>query len=185
MAFLASLTDDLALDEAVTVSRKIEPRLRRDFLKELPLELALHCMSFVCHVSPVQQVLADLQISDARTLGRAAQVSTYWNELFSDEQTWKEIYDRHVGKSDTAFIPPSDSPFLTHSVQFRNRQGSIDNEGDRTARPIGGTSRRSTPGWRNPYGESLGGRPFAQRASSGPYKQQYKNAHLTGMSRKV
>lgn len=133
--------------------------------------------------SPVQQVLADLQISDARTLGRAAQVSTYWNELFSDEQTWKEIYDRHVGKSDTAFIPPSDSPFLTHSVQFRNRQGSIDNEGDRTARPIGGTSRRSTPGWRNPYGESLGGRPFAQRASSGPYKQQYKNAHLTGMSR--
>lgn len=134
---------------------------------------------------PLQQVFADLQISDARTLGRAAQVSTYWNELFSDEQTWKEIYDRHVGKSDTAFIPPSDSPFLTHSVQFRNRQGSIDNEGDRTARPIGGTSRRSTPGWRNPYGESLGGRPFAQRASSGPYKQQYKNAHLTGMSRKV
>ena len=39
--------DDLALDEAVAVSRKIEPRLRRDFLKELPLELALHCMSFV------------------------------------------------------------------------------------------------------------------------------------------
>jgi F-box and WD-40 domain protein CDC4 len=47
MAFLASLVDDLALDEAVAVSRKIEPRLRRDFLKELPLELALHCMSFV------------------------------------------------------------------------------------------------------------------------------------------
>jgi len=47
MAFLASLMDDLALDEAVAVSRKIEPRLRRDFLKELPLELALHCMSFV------------------------------------------------------------------------------------------------------------------------------------------
>ena len=47
MAFLASLMDDLALDEAVAVSRKIEPKLRRDFLKELPLELALHCMSFV------------------------------------------------------------------------------------------------------------------------------------------
>lgn len=47
MAFLAGLVDDLALDEAVSVSRKIEPRLRRDFLKELPLELALHCMSFV------------------------------------------------------------------------------------------------------------------------------------------
>jgi F-box and WD-40 domain protein CDC4 len=47
MAFLAGLVDDLALDEAVAVSRRIEPRLRRDFLKELPLELALHCMSFV------------------------------------------------------------------------------------------------------------------------------------------
>jgi len=47
MAFLGGLVEDLALDEAVSVSRKIEPRLRRDFLKELPLELALHCMSFV------------------------------------------------------------------------------------------------------------------------------------------
>lgn len=59
MAFLASLMDDLALDEAVAVSRKIEPRLRRDFLKELPLELALHCMSFVCPPSYHSRVIAD------------------------------------------------------------------------------------------------------------------------------
>jgi hypothetical protein len=46
-AFLAGLVEDLDLEEASTVTRRIEPRLRRDFLKELPLEIALHCMSFV------------------------------------------------------------------------------------------------------------------------------------------
>jgi F-box and WD-40 domain protein CDC4 len=45
--FLTGLIGDLALEEASTITRRIEPRLRRDFLKELPLELALHCMSFV------------------------------------------------------------------------------------------------------------------------------------------
>lgn len=45
--FLSALLNDLELNEAVTLSRRIEPRLRRDFLKELPLELALHAMSFV------------------------------------------------------------------------------------------------------------------------------------------
>jgi len=29
------------------VSRRIEPKLRRDYLRELPIELALHCLSFV------------------------------------------------------------------------------------------------------------------------------------------
>lgn len=53
--FLSSLVDDLELDEAVKVSRRIEPRMRRDFLRELPLELALHCMSFVgpCSFMPI------------------------------------------------------------------------------------------------------------------------------------
>ena len=46
-AFLNSLVSELRLDEALLVSRKIEPRLRRDFLQELPVELALHCLSFV------------------------------------------------------------------------------------------------------------------------------------------
>lgn len=46
-AFLALLVPDLQMKEALIVSRKIEPMLRRDMLKELPLELALHCLSFV------------------------------------------------------------------------------------------------------------------------------------------
>ena len=50
-AFLSSLVGELRLPEALVVSRRIEPRLRRDFLRELPLELALHCLSFVSLLS--------------------------------------------------------------------------------------------------------------------------------------
>ncbi len=46
-SFLSSLVGELRLHEALVVSRRIEPRLRRDFFRELPLELALHCLSFV------------------------------------------------------------------------------------------------------------------------------------------
>lgn len=46
-AFLGMLVSELRMNEALVVSRKIEPRLRRDFLRELPLEVALHCLSFV------------------------------------------------------------------------------------------------------------------------------------------
>ena len=46
-AFLSNLVGELRLNEALVVSRRIEPRLRRDFFRELPLELALHCLSFV------------------------------------------------------------------------------------------------------------------------------------------
>ncbi|WWC97403.1 hypothetical protein V866_004282 [Kwoniella sp. B9012] len=78
--FLNSLIGELRLNEALVVSRKIEPLLRRDFLRELPAELALHCLSFV---------------DEPRTLARAAQVSNYWNQLLQDEQTWKDLFDRH------------------------------------------------------------------------------------------
>ena len=50
----------------------------------------------------------------------------------------------------------------------------------RRATPVGGTSQRTPVTWRNPSGESLGGRPFAERASSGSFKQQFKTAYLTG-----
>lgn len=47
-AFLSALVGELRQNEALVVSRRIEPRLKRDFLRELPVELALHCLSFVC-----------------------------------------------------------------------------------------------------------------------------------------
>ncbi|WWC67158.1 uncharacterized protein I206_101065 [Kwoniella pini CBS 10737] len=96
--FLSSLIGELRLNEALVVSRKIEPLLRRDFLRELPAELALHCLSFV---------------DEPRTLARAAQVSNYWNQLLQDEQTWKDLFNRH------SFPTPSN--FTTRPIGIRRR----------------------------------------------------------------
>ncbi|OXG97100.1 F-box and WD-40 domain-containing protein CDC4 [Cryptococcus neoformans A2-102-5] len=78
--FLNLLIPHLALHEALSLSRKIEPLLRRDFLRELPWEVALHVLSFV---------------DDPQTLARAAQVSRYWNTLLQDETTWRDLLARH------------------------------------------------------------------------------------------
>ncbi|KAJ2963899.1 hypothetical protein NQZ79_g1078 [Umbelopsis isabellina] len=62
------------------VSDIIAPKLKIDFLKELPIEISLHILSF---------------IEDPRTLGRAASVSTFWNSLLKDETTWKSLCLKH------------------------------------------------------------------------------------------
>ncbi|KAL8277449.1 hypothetical protein RQP46_010171 [Phenoliferia psychrophenolica] len=54
----------------------ITPRLKRDFLRTLPLELAFHVLSFV---------------DDVRTLARASGVSRFWRALLEDEGTWKRM----------------------------------------------------------------------------------------------
>ncbi|WWC57757.1 uncharacterized protein I303_100292 [Kwoniella dejecticola CBS 10117] len=97
-SFLSSLIGELRLNEALVVSRRIEPLLRRDFLRELPAELALHCLSFV---------------DEPRTLARAAQVSNYWNQLLQDEQTWKDLFNRHNF--------PTPSKFITRPMGMRRR----------------------------------------------------------------
>ncbi|KAI9323832.1 WD40-repeat-containing domain protein [Dichotomocladium elegans] len=58
----------------------IAPRLKIDFLKELPIEISLHVLSF---------------IDDPRTLARASCVSTFWNSLLRDEATWKTLCMKH------------------------------------------------------------------------------------------
>ncbi|WVO21293.1 uncharacterized protein IAS62_002601 [Cryptococcus decagattii] len=59
-----------------TTNHPRTPLLRRDFLRELPWEVALHVLSFV---------------DDPQTLARAAQVSKYWNTLLQDETTWRDF----------------------------------------------------------------------------------------------
>lgn len=54
--------------------RLIHPRLQRDFLQSLPLELALHVLSF---------------IDDHRTLARASGVSRYWRGLLDRSEVWR------------------------------------------------------------------------------------------------
>lgn len=58
----------------------ITPKLKIDFLKELPMELALHVLSF---------------IDDPRTLARASHVSHHWNTLLKDEAAWKALCLKH------------------------------------------------------------------------------------------
>lgn len=106
------------------LSSHIGPRLKRDFLRELPIELALHILSFV---SPLPNKiyggagLIGAQVDDARTLARASCVSRYWRRLLEDEQTWKEMCQRHrfqtdvISRSQQRVISPPliASPFVT------------------------------------------------------------------------
>lgn len=62
--------------ELLYISTSIAPRLKRDFLRFLPAELAIHILAFV---------------DDPRTLSRIAQVSKYWNNLVCDEFVWKRM----------------------------------------------------------------------------------------------
>ena len=62
--------------ELLYISTLIAPRLKCDFLRSLPTELAIHILAF---------------IDDPRTLARIAQVSKYWNNLVRDEFIWKRM----------------------------------------------------------------------------------------------
>lgn len=58
----------------------ITPKLKIDFLKELPIELSLYVVSF---------------IQDPLTLARASRVSRHWNQLTKDENAWKALCLQH------------------------------------------------------------------------------------------
>lgn len=61
------------------VADVVNPALKCDFLKQLPLELSLHVLSYL----------------DYRDLCRAAQVSKHWRNIVDSNETgWKELFDR-------------------------------------------------------------------------------------------
>lgn len=78
--FLASLIADCTPGELLFISTTIAPRLKRDFLRELPTEIALHVLSFV---------------DDPITLARTGRVSRYWRNLTTDEWIWRRMCDLH------------------------------------------------------------------------------------------
>ncbi|KAK3315790.1 WD40-repeat-containing domain protein [Apodospora peruviana] len=61
------------------VADVVNPALKCDFLKQLPVELSLHVLSYLDH----------------RDLCRAAQVSKHWRNIVDSNETgWKELFDR-------------------------------------------------------------------------------------------
>ncbi|GAA6027733.1 hypothetical protein JCM8097_008006 [Rhodosporidiobolus ruineniae] len=85
-ALLSLLMHDSTAADLSVILPLITPRLKRDFLKTLPLELAFHVLSFV---------------DDAKTLARASAVSRFWRALLEDEATWKQMCWK------SGFVPPA------------------------------------------------------------------------------
>lgn len=61
------------------VANAVNPALKCDFIRQLPLELGYHVLSYLNH----------------RDLSRAAQVSKHWRNIVDRNETgWKELFDR-------------------------------------------------------------------------------------------
>ncbi|KAM0753240.1 WD40 repeat-like protein [Meredithblackwellia eburnea MCA 4105] len=100
----------------------IQPRLKRDFLKTLPLELAFHVLSFV---------------DDVRTLARASGVSRFWRALLEDEGTWRRMCwksgfgsagDAEEGSSRIRTLEFGEREEEDGTPAGRERRGTLDRE---------------------------------------------------------
>ncbi|GAA5907581.1 F-box/WD repeat-containing protein [Sporobolomyces salmoneus] len=100
---LTHLVNDSSPASLSPLVHLITPRLKRDFLKTLPVELSFHVLSFV---------------DDVKTLARASGVSRFWRALLEDEATWKRMcWKSGFGN---APLPPAPAPSLDslESYQF-------------------------------------------------------------------
>lgn len=78
--FLYEIINSCDNSQLTFLNSLIAPRLKVDFLKELPPEIALHILSY---------------IESPSTLSRATCVSKYWNALIRDETLWRELCKTH------------------------------------------------------------------------------------------
>jgi F-box and WD-40 domain protein CDC4 len=103
--YLAALLTHCSSRELFFISTRIAPLLKRDFLADLPIELALHILNFVDH---------------PRTLTRIACVSRKWYALVQDEQTWRGLasayhFDLALHGPGEMEAEESDATGVTHS----------------------------------------------------------------------
>lgn len=77
--FLSAILSECTPDELLFVSTTVAPLLKRDFLRDLPPELAIYILGFI----------------DPRSLLKACQVSRYWHNLISEEWLWKRMCEVH------------------------------------------------------------------------------------------
>ena len=78
--FLYEVINSCDNSQLTFLNSLIAPRLKVDFLKELPPEIALQILSYI-----------DLP----STLSRATCVSKYWNALIRDETLWRSLCKTH------------------------------------------------------------------------------------------
>ncbi|TFY77219.1 hypothetical protein EWM64_g6793, partial [Hericium alpestre] len=89
LVYLTSLLSVCTPAELLAVQTHVAPRLKRDFLRELPPELALYVLGHV---------------DDPRTLARVGQVSRTWRALAQDDALWRTLCAR-FGFDRTAHYP--------------------------------------------------------------------------------
>ncbi|KAG2225218.1 hypothetical protein INT45_009547 [Circinella minor] len=90
------------------VHELISPRLKIDFLKQLPIELSLHVISF---------------IDDPKDLANASRVSSFWNSLLKDEATWKSLCLKHRYRRRSSFFDLNSS--WQHQFQQQKQQQQL------------------------------------------------------------
>ncbi|KAJ3759119.1 WD40 repeat-like protein [Lentinula raphanica] len=94
--YLSAIIHACTPTELLFISTTIAPLLKRDFLRALPPELALHVLRFV---------------DTPKTLGRAAQVSQWWRKLVNDESLWKRMCAQYgFGKDRLLYTKDHDQP---------------------------------------------------------------------------
>ncbi|CAO3652941.1 unnamed protein product [Mucor fragilis] len=88
--FLFDIINSCDNSQLTFLNSIIAPRLKVDFLKELPPEISLSILSYITVPS---------------TLARAASVSKHWNALIRDETLWKSLCKTH------SYKPPNKDGF--------------------------------------------------------------------------
>ncbi|KAF9558332.1 WD40 repeat-like protein [Agrocybe pediades] len=78
--YITAMLESCTPSELAFVSETVTALLKRDFLLQLPAELAYHILSF---------------IDEPKTLTRISQVSKYWYRLSRDESTWRRLCILH------------------------------------------------------------------------------------------
>lgn len=126
-----------------------------------------------------------------KTLARASRVSRFWNSLLEDEQTWKEMCDKHHFR---AIVSPIAYPRPGNPVRLDSFTGNTGNKKKQSARPAwASTDGRIMPSISDLIEQEYSGgsrtRPSeikndsgagVKRSDSASFKQQFKNAYQTG-----
>lgn len=115
LSTLQALIPHLSTQEMMAFITQVIPRFKRDFLKDLPAELAFHIIGF---------------IDDHTTLLTASLVSKYWYQLLQDETVWQRMCQRHKFRA-TEGLPPI--PTLSKRSKVLSTPGAIVSRSARVA----------------------------------------------------